>query len=619
VSAIATENLQMTFITFAARFAAVSSMAAVLTLSAAFAQPAEKPAEQASTERPAEKPAEQAADKPFEPTVGQPGKDVVWVPTPQLLVDKMLDMAKLTPSDLHYDLGSGDGRTVITAAKRGATSFGVEFNPKMVALSRANAEKEGVTGKATFIEGDIFQIDFSKANVLTLFLLPDLNLRLRPTILDMKPGTRVVSNSFSMGDWKPDEEATGGEDCRGYCRAMLWIVPAKVDGTWTIDRGSQSLPLDLKQTFQTFTGTIADGNVITPVVGKLNGDEITFTAAGVDYKGKVDGDTIAGTTASGEPWQARRGGRVTAEAPAPKAEAPASPPPAAAEQAAPKAAEPAAPKAAEPEAPKAAEPAAPKAAEPEAPKTPAKAEAEQPPFVPEVSQDGKDVVWWPTANTLVNKMLDLAKLTPKDRLIDLGSGDGRTVITAAQRGATALGIEYNPQMVELSRFNAKKAGVSDKATFRQADLFKTDFTKADVLTLFLLPEINERLRPTILRMKPGTRVVSNSFEMGDWEPDEVAEVKEDCQTYCKALLWIVPARIEGRWRMGKDVVTIQQRFQTFTGSIRRGKTVTPITDGKLNGNEVTFKAGGVEYTGTVTGRVINGTTTSGGKWSARRT
>jgi hypothetical protein len=139
-----------------------------------------------------------------------------------------------------------------------------------------------------------------------------------------------------------------------------------------------------------------------------------------------------------------------------------------------------------------------------------------------------------------------------------------------------------------------------------------------VLTLFLLPELNERLRPTILRMRPGTRVVSNSFEMGDWEPDQVAEVEDDCQSYCKALLWIVPARIEGRWRMGRDTITLKQTFQTFTGSIRRGKVVTPITDGKLSGNEITFTAGGTEYAGTVNGRWIKGVTRSGTKWSARR-
>ena len=160
--------------------------------------------------------AQVATQKPFEPYSGQPGKDVVWVPTPQVLVDKMLDMAKVTAQDTLYDLGSGDGRTVISAAKRGATAFGIEFNPDMVNLSRKNATAAGVNGKATFVEGDIFKSDFSKATVITLFLLPDLNVRLRPTILDMKPGTRVVANTFTMGDWEADETATV-ENCSSWC------------------------------------------------------------------------------------------------------------------------------------------------------------------------------------------------------------------------------------------------------------------------------------------------------------------------------------------------------------------------------------------------------------------
>jgi hypothetical protein len=173
-------------------------------------------------------------------------------------------------------------------------------------------------------------------------------------------------------------------------------------------------------------------------------------------------------------------------------------------------------------------------------------------------------------------------------------------------------------MVELSRFNARKAGVGRKAAFRRADLFRTNFSNASVVTLFLLPEINERLRPKILRMKPGTRVVSNTFEMGDWEPDQQETVEDDCRTYCKALLWIVPARVEGRWRMGRDVITLKQTFQTFTGSIRRGNVTTPITNGRLNGNAITFTAGGAEYTGTVNGRRIVGATKSGVRWRARR-
>src|SRR5688572_17360769 len=147
----------------------------------------------------------QTQTKPFEPQSGQAGKDVVWVPTPQPLVEKMLDMAKLTPQDFHMDLGSGDGRTVITAAKRGARSMGVEYNPDMVALSQRNAKEAGVSDRATFVQADLFETDFSKANVVTLFLLPSINIRLRPKILDMRPGTRIVSNTFTMEDWQADD------------------------------------------------------------------------------------------------------------------------------------------------------------------------------------------------------------------------------------------------------------------------------------------------------------------------------------------------------------------------------------------------------------------------------
>ena len=238
-------------------------------------------------------------EKAFEPTVGQDGKDVVWVPTSQALVNKMLDLAKLTPNDYLMDLGSGDGRTVITAAKRGARATGVEYNPKMVELSKRNAQKEGVGEKAQFINGDIFQTDFSQATVITLFLLPELNLKLRPKILDMKPGTRVVSNSFTMGDWQADrtQNASEKEGCTAYCTAYLWIVPAKVEGKWKLPEGE----LVLKQTFQNVTGSLNKGDQTTAEVSKgvVLGDEITFTAGGAQYTGKVSGDTINGTVKGG--------------------------------------------------------------------------------------------------------------------------------------------------------------------------------------------------------------------------------------------------------------------------------------------------------------------------------
>ncbi len=171
---------------------------------------------------------------PYEPQSGQAGKDVVWVPTPQVLVDKMLDMAKVTAADFVMDLGSGDGRTVITAAQRGATAIGIEYNPDMVELSKRNAAAAGVTAKATFVKADLFETDLSKASVITMFLLPDINLKLRPKILDLKPGTRVVSNSFTMDDWEADETATITENCTSWCTAYFWLVPVKVEGTWQL-------------------------------------------------------------------------------------------------------------------------------------------------------------------------------------------------------------------------------------------------------------------------------------------------------------------------------------------------------------------------------------------------
>ena len=245
---------------------------------------------------------------------------------------------------------------------------------------------------------------------------------------------------------------------------------------------------------------------------------------------------------------------------------------------------------------------------------PAQPAAKPKPYEPSVGQAGKDVVWVPTADALVAKMLDMAKLTPKDYLVDLGSGDGRTVIAAAKRGATALGIEYNPDMVELSKRNAATAGVTAKATFMKADIFETDYSKATVLTLFLLPDLNLKLRPTILNMKPGTRVVSNSFHMEDWEADETARVDTECTSWCNAFLWIVPAKAEGTWTTPKGELSLSQKFQMLTG--RLGSTA--IAEGRLRGSEISFTAGGVKYVGEVNGNSIKGTATPGGSWTATK-
>lgn len=227
----------------------------------------------------------------FQPQSGQSGKDVVWVPTELALVNAMLDMAGAQPRDYLIDLGSGDGRTVITAAKRGIRALGVEYNPDMVALSRRNAETEGVPELARFVEGDIFQTDFSDATVLTLFLLPELNERLRPTILRMKPGTRVVSNTFMMGTWHPDRTVSAPGECSTFCRAYLWYVPAAAAGTWRLPDGK----LILSQTYQMLTGTLNAGGASAPISeGRMSGQDIAFTVGDRHYAGRIEGDRMRG-------------------------------------------------------------------------------------------------------------------------------------------------------------------------------------------------------------------------------------------------------------------------------------------------------------------------------------
>jgi precorrin-6B methylase 2 len=276
----------------ASRFLHPSLLAAALVLAAgslAVAQPVRE---------------EYKAKEEYKPQVGQEGKDVVWVPTPQALVDKMLDLAKVTPQDYVMDLGSGDGRTVITAAKRGARATGIEYNPDMVELSKRNAEKAGVGDKAQFMKADLFETDFSNATVITMFLLPDINLKLRPKILDMKPGTRVVSNSFTMGEWEDDETAHVTEGCSSWCTAHFWIVPAKVQGSWKMPQGE----LDIKQQFQMISGTLKSNGKSVPVKGRLRGEQITFSAGEAQYTGKVSGDKMEGSAkgGSGGNWSATR-------------------------------------------------------------------------------------------------------------------------------------------------------------------------------------------------------------------------------------------------------------------------------------------------------------------------
>jgi hypothetical protein len=241
-----------------------------------------------------------ATQKPFEPKVGQPGKDVVWVPTPQATVDAMLNLAKLTKDDFLIDLGSGDGITVITAAKRGARAMGIEFNPDMVALAEQRAKEAGMSARATFKQGDFFKTDFSQANVLTMFLLPSLNEALRPTILNMKPGTRVVTNTFRMGsgtdEWIPETEVRVDGCETSWCTAILYVVPVKVEGTWKTNSGT----LTLTQNYTQVGGAMGSATITE---GKVLGYDITFTAGGTRYAGTVSAD---GKSIKGSNWSATR-------------------------------------------------------------------------------------------------------------------------------------------------------------------------------------------------------------------------------------------------------------------------------------------------------------------------
>jgi precorrin-6B methylase 2 len=254
-----------------------------------------------------------ATQKPFEPQVGQAGKDVVWVPTPQAVVDKMLDLTHVTAKDFVMDLGSGDGITVITAAKRGARAMGIEYNPDMVALATKRAAEAKVSDKATFVKADLFETDFSKADVITMFLLPSINMKLRPKILDLKPGTRIASNTFTMEDWQADETATVTDGCSSsWCTALYWVVPARVGGKCHEDGESGSTPcapvswstpngeLKLTQTFQMFSGTLGNQKV----EGRLKGNEITFTVGATKYVGMVAGNAMAGSIPSA--WTATK-------------------------------------------------------------------------------------------------------------------------------------------------------------------------------------------------------------------------------------------------------------------------------------------------------------------------
>ena len=246
--------------------------------------------------------------EPFVPKPGQAGKDVVWVPSPPDMVNKMLEMAHVTPADFVMDLGSGDGRNIIAAAKLGARGLGVEFNPDMVALSRKLAAEAGVADRAQFVEADMYEADISKATVLALFLLPVNMNKLAPKFYNLPPGSRIAANTFGIDGWEPDERFTLGQqsECESWCEVLLWIVPAKVFGTWTLPNGT----LTLTQEYQMVQGSATIGGQKHEVTrGRLRGDEITFIAGGLTYKGKASGNRITGTVTTpggDQPWSATK-------------------------------------------------------------------------------------------------------------------------------------------------------------------------------------------------------------------------------------------------------------------------------------------------------------------------
>ena len=241
--------------------------------------------------------AQQQQPKPYEPQVGQAGKDVIWVPTPDEVVDRMLRMAQVGPNDVVYDLGAGDGKIAIAAAKKfGARSTGIEYNPEMARHAQGNVEKAGVNGRARILNGDIFVINFSEATVVTMYLLPNLNMKLRPTLLAMKPGTRVVSHSFTMEDWEADEISS--MDGR---RAYFWVVPANVGGSWALESGSEKNEISFEQRFQKIEGTVNLGLTQGGLRdARLRGFSISFALVdnnGVlkSYSGRVTGAKMEGS------------------------------------------------------------------------------------------------------------------------------------------------------------------------------------------------------------------------------------------------------------------------------------------------------------------------------------
>src|SRR5688572_2323322 len=253
------------------------------------------------------------------PALAQEGRgDVVYVPTPQIVVDEMLRMARIGPKDFLIDLGSGDGRFVITAAKKfGARGFGVDLDTYLLGIANKSAQSEGVTDRARFIEQNLFETDLTQATVVSTYLLPEMNLKLRPKILALKPGTRVVAHDYHMGAWYPDDQRDIAVPEKkvgtpGVSYVYLWYVPARVAGKWQtqLSVAGRDTPYEIAfdQSFQILEGTLGAGKDSTPLRGRLNGERITFTTQPKgspgnqrhEFSGVVSGETITGTVKIGD-------------------------------------------------------------------------------------------------------------------------------------------------------------------------------------------------------------------------------------------------------------------------------------------------------------------------------
>ncbi len=240
------------------------------------------------------------------------------------------------------------------------------------------------------------------------------------------------------------------------------------------------------------------------------------------------------------------------------------------------------------------------------------------PYEPTVGMAGRDAVWVPTTAAMVEKMLDMAKVTKSDVVLDLGSGDGRMIIAAAKRGARARGVEFTPELVEHSRRLAREAGVADRATFVQGDMYIADISDATVVSLFLLPENLDKLKDKFLALKPGSRIVLNTYKIPGWEPDVSETITGDCQSWCTSMLHFVPANVAGAWKLPTGQLTLSQSFQMLSGELVTGGSKTPISDARMRGDEIAFTAGGVKYTGRVSGKSMSGKRSDGQAWSATR-